>query len=595
MSDKQFTILFVEDEADIREEMEMYLSFISKEFYLAANGLEGLELFKEKKPDIILSDIVMPKMNGLEMVEKIRAISSDVPIILLTGNSDVSFFKKAIDLSIDKYINKPINLKLLNTSIKQISKNLNAKLEIKKQATLLEQYKQTVDMSSIVSKADINGNITYVNEQFCLISGYKDFEVLGKNHNIIKHPDMDEEVYSNLWKTIKKDKKPWTGEIKNRKKDGSHYWVSTTINPILDHDNNIVEFIALRKDITHEVQMREYFKNELNITNKQFSSALNISKEYEKAINESTVVSRTDANGKIIYVNDQYLEVSGFSKEELIGKTNRIVRHPENSAKIFEDLWKVISTGQIWHGVFKNLSKDKKVYWINTTIAPIKNENNEIIEYMAISNNVTEIFHLHSEIETTQKDVIYRMGQIGETRSQETGNHVKRVANYSKELAKLYGLDDAKVNLLFSASPMHDIGKVGIPDSILNKAGKLDSNEWEIMKTHAQIGSNVLSGSTREVLNAAKIVAYEHHEKWDGSGYPRGIKGLDIHIFGRITALADVFDALGSDRCYKKAWDDDKIFKLFQEEKGKHFDPKLIDLFFENLDIFLKIRDKFRD
>ena len=595
MSDKQFTILFVEDEADIREEMEMYLSFISKEFYLAANGLEGLELFKEKKPDIILSDIVMPKMNGLEMVEKIRAISSDVPIILLTGNSDVSFFKKAIDLSIDKYINKPINLKLLNTSIKQISKNLNAKLEIKKQATLLEQYKQTVDMSSIVSKADINGNITYVNEQFCLISGYKDFEVLGKNHNIIKHPDMDEEVYSNLWKTIKKDKKPWTGEIKNRKKDGSHYWVSTTINPILDHDNNIVEFIALRKDITHEVQMREYFKNELNITNKQFSSALNISKEYEKAINESTVVSRTDANGKIIYVNDKYLEVSGFSKEELIGKTNRIVRHPENSAKIFKDLWKVISTGQIWHGVFKNLSKDKKVYWINTTIAPIKNENNEIIEYMAISNNVTEIFHLHSEIETTQKDVIYRMGQIGETRSQETGNHVKRVANYSKELAKLYGLDDAKVNLLFSASPMHDIGKVGIPDSILNKAGKLDSNEWEIMKTHAQIGSNVLSGSTREVLNAAKIVAYEHHEKWDGSGYPRGIKGLDIHIFGRITALADVFDALGSDRCYKKAWDDDKIFKLFQEEKGKHFDPKLIDLFFENLDIFLKIRDKFRD
>ena len=595
MKEKQFTILFVDDESDIREEMEMYLRNISKEFYLAENGVEGLKLFKEKKPDLILSDIVMPKMNGLEMSEEIRNICSDVPIILLTGNSDAEFFKKAIDLSIDKYINKPINLKLLNKTINQITKNLNTKLEIKKQATLLEQYKETVDMSSIVSKTDVEGNITYVNEQFCLISGYKDFEILGKKHNLIKHPDMDAKIYTNLWKTIKRDKKPWYGEIKNKKKDGTHYWVDTTINPILDHDNNIIEFIALRRDITHEVQMRDYFKNELNITYKQFSSALNISKEYEKAINESTVVSRTDASGKIIYVNDQYIDISGFSKEELIGKTNRIVRHPDNPNKIFEDLWDVITSGQIWHGVLKNQSKNKKPYWINTTIVPIINENKKIIEYMAISNNVTEIFYLHSEIENTQKDVIYKMGQIGETRSQETGNHVKRVANYSKILAKLYGLDDKKVNLLYSASPMHDIGKVGIPDSILNKPGKLNDEEWEIMKTHTQIGKEVLSGSLREVLNAARVVAYEHHEKWDGSGYPRGLEGESIHIFGRITALADVFDALGSNRCYKKTWSDEKIFKLFKEERGKHFEPRLVDLFFENLDMFLNIRNKFKD
>ena len=145
------------------------------------------------------------------------------------------------------------------------------------------------------------------------------------------------------------------------------------------------------------------------------------------------------------------------------------------------------------------------------------------------------------------------------------------------------------------ASPMHDIGKIGIPDSILNKNGKLDADEWEVMKTHAQLGYDILKNSKREILQAAGIVSYTHHEKWDGSGYPRGLKGDDIHIFGRITAIADVFDALGSERVYKKAWPLEKILELFNEEKGKHFDPNLIDVFMNNLDEFLEIKEKYKD
>ena len=142
---------------------------------------------------------------------------------------------------------------------------------------------------------------------------------------------------------------------------------------------------------------------------------------------------------------------------------------------------------------------------------------------------------------------------------------------------------------------MHDIGKVGIPDSILKKPRKLNHEEFEIMKTHAQIGYNILSGSKRKILQAAAVVSKEHHEKWDGSGYPLGLKKEEIHIYGRITAIADVFDALGSERVYKKAWKDEDIFALFMDQKGKHFDPKLIDLFMDNIDIFLKKRDKYAD
>ena len=214
---------------------------------------------------------------------------------------------------------------------------------------------------------------------------------------------------------------------------------------------------------------------------------------------------------------------------------------------------------------------------------------------LAYLTDVTEVIELGDAIEETQREVIYAMGEIGETRSKETGNHVKRVALYSKELALLYGLSEEEAQRLQMASPMHDIGKVGIPDAILNAPRKLTVDEFKIMKTHAELGYNMLKNSNKPILQAAAIVANEHHEKWDGSGYPNATSGEDIHIYGRITAVADVFDALGSERVYKKAWELDKILELFKAESGKHFDPQLIKLFLDNLDTFLKIRDKFKD
>jgi HD-GYP domain-containing protein (c-di-GMP phosphodiesterase class II) len=202
---------------------------------------------------------------------------------------------------------------------------------------------------------------------------------------------------------------------------------------------------------------------------------------------------------------------------------------------------------------------------------------------------------LAQEIEETQKEVVFTMGAIGESRSKETGNHVKRVAQYSKILALALGLSEDEAELLKNASPMHDIGKVAIPDAILNKPGRFNDEERAIMDTHAELGYKMIKNSNRPLLQAASIVAYQHHEKWDGSGYPQGLRGEDIHIYGRITALADVFDALGSDRCYKKAWDLEKIYALLQEERGKHFDPQLIDVFFENLETILDVREKLKD
>lgn len=202
---------------------------------------------------------------------------------------------------------------------------------------------------------------------------------------------------------------------------------------------------------------------------------------------------------------------------------------------------------------------------------------------------------LYREIEETQREIIFAMGEIGEIRSKETGNHVKRVAEYSYQIALGVGIDPEEAELLRIASPMHDIGKVAIPDAILNKPGKLTKEEFRLMQSHTVIGYELLHRSRRKLLAIAAIVAYQHHEKWNGRGYPQGLKGEEIHLYGRITAIADVFDALGSDRSYKKAWELDRILELIRSERGEHFDPVCVDAFLERLPKLLEIRERYRD
>lgn len=214
-----------------------------------------------------------------------------------------------------------------------------------------------------------------------------------------------------------------------------------------------------------------------------------------------------------------------------------------------------------------------------------------------IAQGIREIEALNQEIINTQQELIFTMGQICETRSHETGQHVKRVAEYSYLLAKLYGYEE--VELMKQAASMHDIGKVAIPDSILNKPGELTAEEWEIMKTHSHLGFQMLSLSQnspqRPLFKLAATIALEHHEKWDGNGYPYGLKGEGISVAGRITAIADVFDALGAMRCYKPARSLDEILEIFRLEKGRHFDPDMVTLFFDHLEDFIVIRNKYAE
>lgn len=200
------------------------------------------------------------------------------------------------------------------------------------------------------------------------------------------------------------------------------------------------------------------------------------------------------------------------------------------------------------------------------------------------------------EIRETRLQVVQRLGRAAEYRDNETGRHILRMSHMSALLAaQCPGWNEDDAEIMLHASPMHDIGKIGIPDAILLKPGKLTPDEWTIMQTHTTIGGDILSGDTSDLLRMAREIALSHHEKWDGSGYPAGLAGNAIPITGRIVALADVFDALTSERPYKKAWSIDDTLQLIRAEAGRHFDPHLVERFLSVIPAVLDIRARYAE
>ncbi|MFZ5352096.1 MAG: HD domain-containing phosphohydrolase [Bacillota bacterium] len=291
------------------------------------------------------------------------------------------------------------------------------------------------------------------------------------------------------------------------------------------------------------------------------------------------IVGYTITTGKSFFTNDAYNEEL-FNKE--VDKQTGYRTQSNMCIPLFSSSGEVIGALQAVNKMTESkcfTDKDLEYFGIAATYA----------------SKSLEAAILNDEIEKTQKEIIFLMAEVGESRSKETGNHVKRVAEYSKLLALKAGMTENEAELIKVASPMHDIGKVGIPDEILKKPGKLTPEEFEVMKSHTSMGYSILKNSGREIVRASSIIAHQHHEKWNGLGYPQQLKGDQIHIYGRISAIADVFDALGSDRCYKKAWELDRIVNMFIEEKGQQFDPLLTQVFLDNLDDFVVIRDSYKD
>jgi len=233
------------------------------------------------------------------------------------------------------------------------------------------------------------------------------------------------------------------------------------------------------------------------------------------------------------------------------------------------------------------------------TLLKVKAYNDHMRNYQKdleaeVAKRTEELHRAFQKIKAASLETIYRLARAAEYKDEDTGAHILRMSHYAAGVALKLGLSDAEAESILYASPMHDVGKIGIPDRILLKQGRLDPEEWAVMKQHTVIGGRILSGSKAEFIKLAEVIALTHHEKWDGSGYPNGLKGEKIPIAGRITAIADVFDALTSKRPYKEPFSLEKSFKIIREGRETHFDPAVVDAFFSITDEIFAIKERFK-
>ena len=231
------------------------------------------------------------------------------------------------------------------------------------------------------------------------------------------------------------------------------------------------------------------------------------------------------------------------------------------------------------------------------TLVKVKAYNDSLRDYQKkleaeVARKTIQLQRTLDALQVASLDSIHRLSRAAEYKDEDTGTHIERMSRYSQAVARKMGLDPKTVERILFAAPMHDVGKIGIPDKILLKPGKLDPDEWEIMKQHTTIGARILGGSRTGFIKLAEVIAMTHHERWDGTGYPGGLKGVRIPLAGRITAIADVFDAMTSRRPYKEPFPAEKSFAIIRESRGTQFDPGVVDAFFAVQDEILAIKEE---
>lgn len=597
---EKWKVLISDDEEDVHTLTKTVLknfTYMGKglEFISAYNGEDTIKIVENNRDIVlVLLDVIMETDDaGLHVVKKIRNdLKNDaVQIVLRTGQAGSAPETEVVMLyGINDYKEKTeLSSKKLITTVTTAIRSYENIKAVEKLNYDLEKLLISFDKNVIYLKLDDEETILDASDAFCKTFGYFRNELVGNRLEMLFHSSFspsDKKEFSKVFK----EHGAYNGEFMYQTKSGELLWVDVKRTPEYDSKGNFLNYTSILFDITHQKQA-ESLNYELNRLLGSFDHYV--------------IASKADELGRIIYVSEAYCKISGYNKEQLIGQKHNILRHKDTKDELYDELWLTITGGEIWRGKIKNKRENGSYYWLDTIILPEYDIKGNFLYYTAISQDITaqkdieqanvEIEYLNTEIEDTQREILFRLGAVAEARSKETGMHVKRVAEYTKILAVNYGLREEEAEILKLASPMHDIGKIAIPDYILNKPAKLTPEEFEIMKTHSQLGYEMLRTSEKPILKAAAIIAHQHQEKYDGTGYPQKLKGENIHIYGRLTSLADVFDALGSERVYKKAWNDEEIFAFFKDQRGKHFDPKLIDIFFENIDSFLEIRDKFKD
>lgn len=585
---KSLSVLYVEDDAATREELAMMLAPWVRELFVAVDGQDGLDQFRAHRPDIVVTDIQMPRVSGLAMCADIRNLAPEQLIVVLSAYNDVEYLFRAIELGINQYITKPVNVERLLLRLAQMAEGLLAQKERERNRVLLEQYKHLVDQSAIVCKLDTSGTITFVNDKLCEISGYAPDELVGREIAALRFEAEARNLGEHILNQVRAGQK-WTGILRNRKRNGDLFVVESSLVPVLDELGQVTEIVSLDVDISSIYENYENLVAALDRSHLSLQEQRHLRNEYQRALELGACICVTDRNFRIVSVNKQFENLLGYGAQELLDKPIQQLTPDLVADRCLNE---VLNTEpeNFTNRILRFQHRDGMELQFSIACVGVRNLLGDVESIILICHDITESLRLSNEIVETQRELLYMLGDVVESRSQETAQHVRRVAVVSRFLALKVGLAPEIADMIETAAPMHDVGKVGIRDAVLHKQGKLEHDEFEEMKHHARIGHDILGKVDRPLVALAATIAHQHHERWDGSGYPYGLKGEDIDIAGRIVAVTDVLDALSSARVYKPAWDEQRVIEYFKTQRGLQFDPQLVDILLEHWDAIKTLR-----
>jgi PAS domain S-box-containing protein len=378
----------------------------------------------------------------------------------------------------------------------------------------------------------------------------------------------------------------------------------------------IADFIQKVKPVIQNHKIKKQEKNlvkDLRALLSRRLSELKIYQDVFDSTDDGEII--TDVDGIIVKVNRGFEKITGFCNEELLQQSIDLLQESILPDLKFKEILKKLKKENAWHGELKGKKKNNESWIVNITFSPIRNEEAQVFAYAGIFKDVTSqreveqaLISSLQQMNQAQEAIIFGMARLAEHRDNDTGFHLERIRNYCKLLAEalleheMYPdiIDEDFIQMLYRTAPLHDIGKVGIPDYILLKSDTLTEYEFDIMKSHTLIGFNTLNSILKiygdlPFLKMGIEIAYCHHERWDGSGYPQGLKRDAIPLSAQILAIVDVYDALTTERTYKKAYAHSAALESIKKERGKHFSPKILDVFVEIAEEINKIRESFTE
>jgi PAS domain S-box-containing protein len=367
----------------------------------------------------------------------------------------------------------------------------------------------------------------------------------------------------------------WEGEIELEGRNGRRFPALVNNSPTRDQRGQIIGYVAVINDLSDQHRYESELQRQGQLLDQVGAGVIGL-----------------DPERRVTHWNRGAESLSGWTREEALGRTLPEIGLLNEEDDMVEQAAAALREGRPWEGEVQNWRKDGSSFPTLSTVSPTRGSEGDLTGFVAVAVDISARKRAEEDARRARLETLKRLSRAVETRDPETGGHIERIGEISGMLAERLGMDSEKVELIRTSSPMHDVGKIGIPDEILLKPGKLTAGERAEMQRHAEYGHQMLAGSGSELLDMAASIALTHHERVDGDGYPRGLRGDQIPIEGRIVAVADVFDALTSDRVYRSAMSTEKAIEIMREGRGTQFDPRVLDLLLDDLEPFLGVKGR---